>query len=351
MFDRHVTAQLARYLDGGLPSPERQRLEQHLSVCEFCRTGRDQVQAGMSMVFELPLVEAPDTIWQAIAAASSETHHKPRLRYWTAALAPIAILAVAGVAYWIGGERRQSNWELVSVQGSTTVDSRPLRGLAKVKPGEWIETGLSSTAQVQIAEIGTVHIAPDTRLRVATVSPVEHRLTLVRGEIHAKISAPPKLFFVDTASATAEDQGCEYSLKTDEAGSGLLQVTLGWVSLQGKGLESMVPAGASCRTRPRTGPGVPYFDYAPENFTRALETFESAHYAGPALDVILHASRVRDTLTLWHLLGRTALPEREQIYERIAALSPPPPGVSREKVLQLDAATLTRWREDLAWKW
>ena len=237
----------------------------------------------------------------------------------------------------------------------TAIDSWPVRGAAKIKVGEWIETGSSSSAKVRIGEIGMVEIGPGTRLRVAAASPLEHRLTLARGEIHAKILAPPKLFFVDTASATAEDLGCEYSLKTDQDGTGVLQVTLGWVSFQWRGLESLVPAGAKCRTRPRTGPGVPALT-TPEELIHALETLEAkfdpaGQYSDPSLDVILRVARVRDTLTLWHLLSRTELSDRERIYDRIAALSPVPKDISRDKVLQLDQNTLTRWREDLAWKW
>src|SRR5204862_6898290 len=131
--------------------------------------------------------------------------------------------------------------------------------------GEWIETDARSRATVKVGEIGSVEVTPNTRLRVVTARPGEHRLALARGEIRARISAPPKLFFVDTASGTAVDMGCEYALSADEEGSGVLRVTRGWVSFQWKGLESLVPAGASCRTRPQAGPDIPYFDDAPES--------------------------------------------------------------------------------------
>jgi hypothetical protein len=147
------------------------------------------------------------------------------------------------------------------------------------------------------------------------------------------------------------DLGCEYSLHTDERGSGLLEVTQGWVSFEWKGLESLVPAGASCRTWPRTGPGTPYFNDASEKFKQALDNFTSAKFEGPALNIILAQARVRDTLTLWSLLSRTAMTERERIYDRIAALTPVPAGVSRQQALQLDSDTLKRWKDELAWTW
>jgi hypothetical protein len=147
------------------------------------------------------------------------------------------------------------------------------------------------------------------------------------------------------------DLGCEYELSTDEEGSGLLHVSRGWVSFQWKGLESLVPADASCRTRPHDGPGIPYFDDAPESVKQALEVLFYEKAGNDALDAILSGSRVRDTLTLWHLLSRVDGDDRARVFDRIAALTPLPKGVSREQALKLDPPTLKHWMEELAWTW
>jgi hypothetical protein len=144
-------------------------------------------------------------------------------------------------------------------------------------------------------------------------------------------------------------------MDVDDAGYGLLQVTLGWVSLESNGRESLVPAGASCRTRPKTGPGTPFFDDAEEPLKQALKEFDFGSVGNPerkkALEAVLDAARVRDTLTLWHLLSRVDAGERVRVYDRIVALVPLPEGISPVKALQLDPETLKHWREELAWKW
>ena len=38
-------------------------------------------------------------------------------------------------------------------------------------------------------------------------------------------------------------------------------------------------------------------------------------------------------------------------HERMAALAPPPTGVSREGILKLDRESLARWKDELAWIW
>jgi hypothetical protein len=337
MFTRHVSSQLAALVDGELASREAQSAERHVAQCERCRVERDQVRFAMSMLDQLPTVQAPDSIWTSIEAAfpQDRPYRSPSFRLWRPALAVFAVAVVAVATYWTVAHRPGTQGEIVQIHGTTL----------RIGVGKWIETDASSTATVKVGEIGSVEVAPNTRLRIVAARPGQHRLALARGEIRARISAPPRLFFVDTPSGTAVDLGCEYSLHTDEDGTGLLQVTRGWVSFQANGLESLVPAGASCLTRSHAAPGVPFFDDAADNLKQALASFETR------LDIILAESRVRDTLTLWHLVSRVGLAERGRIYDRIAALTPVPAGVSRQKVLDLDPVTLTLWKDELAWKW
>src|SRR6185295_18082478 len=70
-----------------------------------------------------------------------------------------------------------------------------------------------------------------------------------------------------------------------------------------------------------------------------------------ALDDLLIRSRKQDTLTLWHLLPRVEPGARAKIYDRLAFFVPPPKGVTREGILQLDEKMLEAWREDLEDSW
>jgi hypothetical protein len=140
-------------------------------------------------------------------------------------------------------------------------------------------------------------------------------------------------------------------MRVTEGGSGNLRVTAGWASLEWGSRESLVPAGASCETRPKVGPGTPAFDDASSALREALRVFDFEDGDARSLDVVFAESRVRDTLTLWHLLSRVEGAERARVYDRIVALTPLPSGVTRDGALQLDPETLRRWREELAWTW
>jgi anti-sigma factor RsiW len=353
MWTRHVHSRLAPYADGKLTPRRAARVERHLARCGPCRIDFEQIRVGMAAMERLPVVEAPDAIWVAIEASLHDARPVKRrvVRPWRLGFAAAVLAALFAAAIWRFGHVSVTQWDLRRIEGSPAVGGRSISGAGRVAIGEWIETDAASRATVVIGDIGSVEVGPSTRVRVVATRPDEHRLALARGQIHAIISAPPRLFFVDTAAGTAVDLGCEYALSTDEDGSGFLRVTRGWVSFQWNGVESLVPAGASCATHPRTGPGLPYFDDATDAMKRALASFGFEKSEGGGIDAILAESRVRDTLTLWHLLFRVNAGDRARVYDRIAALTPVPAGVTREKVLQLDQATLTRWREELAWTW
>jgi hypothetical protein len=105
-----------------------------------------------------------------------------------------------------------------------------------------------------------------------------------------------------------------------------------------------------CATRPHVGPGTPYFEDASTALKSALSSFDADTAGGgtresraAALQMVLSQARPRDALTLWHLLFRTEGAERESVYARLSALVPPPAGVTRDGVLNLQGAMLDAW--------
>jgi hypothetical protein len=147
------------------------------------------------------------------------------------------------------------------------------------------------------------------------------------------------------------DLGCQYSLHVDDSGAGLLRTTLGWVGFKLADHEAFIPAGAVCATRPEVGPGTPYFEDAPGAFCDALSKFDfgggTPQERSAELGVVLRDARERDALTLWHLLVRASEADRGRVYDRLAALVPPPKGVTREGILRLDQKMLDAWWNQL----
>jgi hypothetical protein len=213
----------------------------------------------------------------------------------------------------------------------------------RMHSGQTIETGATDKVKIQSSETGEVTIDPGSRLRLVAASGREERFDLQRGTIHALIWAPPGRFVVDTPSSKTIDLGCEYALQVSKDGNGLLTVEIGWVALDYNSVESFIPAGAACKTRPGKGPGTPYFSDAPEALTNALGRFDTSADA-TALDTVIASARGRDALSLWHLMIRTQGDERARVFDRFASLVSLPPEVTREAVLRSDGKAL-----DAAW--
>jgi len=375
MFSKHVSSLSSAYCHEEISPEQSRRVAEHLISCRRCRSEFEDVKFGARLAAHLPLIDSPDSLWSGIEIALDGNGRtvfprSPRRiplliqpRFVVAAL--VLVMLVTGLAVYRlrhqprgvqGSETIGPSWDVASLNGAPRIGSALVGDKARLGVGEWLETDPNSRAQITVSDIGQVEIDPNTRVRLVETKPTEHRLELAQGRLSARISAPPKLFFVNTPSGVAEDLGCAYTLEVDKAGNSLLRVTLGWVSLQLKDRESVVPAGAACVTKPVIGPGTPYFEDASEQFRAALSRVDfdrDSTVPGnmPPLRVVLSSARVRDTLTLWNLLPRVSGGQREEVYDRLAALVPPPSGVTREGVLKLNQQMLDAWKEQLEFRW
>ena len=275
---------------------------------------------------------------------------------WMATAAAVLLAIAAG---WYVVTTPGNAWNVQTLAGQPVVEgSAKPDDPARLAVGEWLVTDAVSRARLSVDLIGQVDMEPNTRLQLVTARGGEHRMSLARGTIHARIWAPPKYFFVNTPSATAIDLGCEYSLQVDDSGAGLIRVTKGWVAFESGGRMAYVPENAMCATRPGTGPGTPRYVDAPAGYSEALSVLDFAAADDPrrpaSLDLILSMARPRDALTLWHLLARGSATERSNVFDRLNEIVPAPPGVTRAQVLAGDRRALDQWwsalgMDDAAW--
>lgn len=209
------------------------------------------------------------------------------------------------------------SWALTQLEGaSVCVES----DTCSLEEGEWLVTDASSRAMLEVADIGSMEVAPSSRLRLLATGEDQHRLELAQGRIDASVIAPPRLLIVDTPAATAVDLGCAYTLEVDEHGDGDLVVSSGWVSLETKTTTTLVVAGSQASMTVDRGPGLPtWWDASPE-MVEAVAAWDQGKVSDPTQ--ILEHARARDTYTLWHLLQRVEPEERGEVLRRIYALAP-----------------------------
>ena len=269
------------------------------------------------------------------------------------ALAASLLVAVA-VAHWWRSQpegRSGSGWAVARVEGAPTLGSRPMDERDELTADRALVTDGAAKARIEVPGMGVVDVDRRSRVELVPVDGRPPRLRLPYGTLHAQINAPPGRFIVETPSATAVDLGCAYTLHVDEDGAGEVAVTFGWISLEWRGRESFVPAGAMCRTRPQLGPGTPHHTHVSAEYRAALDVLDfadgTATDRSAALDRVLRESRAVDVLTLWHLLARAMPLERGSVFDRLAQLIPPPPSVTREGIVAGDRTMLDRWGAEL----
>jgi hypothetical protein len=320
----------------GSPDPEIQRLERVLEQLRFTHV----------VPPAFPNIEAgtPTSSWWATITSIVWMPRFAAAAVCAIALVSALLLSRSDVPLSVATTGWDVEWSAARSDGAA-VNSAPAKKV-QLKVGETFETDRVSVASIAVREVGRLDVEPSTRLRLLQSSEGRKRIALDRGTIHAAIWAPPGEFVVDTPSATAVDLGCMYTLQVDEAGGGLLRTTLGWVGFRSHNRESFIPAGAAAVTRPQSGPGTPYFEDASESFRNALSQFDGSTdpaAAHAALQTILPEARSHDGLTLWHLLSRAGDSDRAAVFDRLAALVPPPVGVTRDGILRLDRAMLDSW--------
>jgi hypothetical protein len=319
----------------GEPDPEVQKLETALG-----RYRHNQPAPKFDEVVGIRPVKQPWSFFNL------------RWSYQFSAVAAAVLIAMT--VFFVLRQRADRNlgpsWDVARLEGSPRVGWHSLgekSGPGKLGIGQTLVTDSSSRASITLDETGQVEVDSNSRLRLVINGPGHKRLSLERGTIHAFIWAPPGEFVVDTPSAVAVDLGCKYTLHVDDSGAGLLRTTMGWVGFKLNGHESFIPAGAVCKTRPKIGPGTPYMEDASASFQDTLSRFDFESIT-PAqrtalLGTILVDARKNDALTLWHLLSRVSDADRPGVYDRLAALAPPPSGVTREGILRLDRGMLDAW--------
>ena len=278
-------------------------------------------------------IEPSHDLWPGIAARIDRRSWRRRL-YWV----PLAAAAALVVYLLARGERNA--WDVTALAGRPLIGTTRLTASGRLRVGDWLQTDDSSRALIAVGRIGQVEVRPETRVQLVVASATEHRLALARGVIDAKVDAVPRLFFVETPAGTAIDLGCAYTLETDSLGKGLLHVTGGEVEFQTGQRMARVPLGALVQIRPASGPGTPYVDDAAAPLVRALIAFDFERGRARAVRTILALSRPQDALSLWHLLQRVNPALRGLVYDRLAALVPPPPGVTRRGALALESRAL-----------
>ncbi|HEX3762644.1 MAG TPA: FecR family protein [Kofleriaceae bacterium] len=269
--------------------------------------------------------------------------------------AVIAAAALAALAVIVVGRRGDPGCQVAGAGFAFAVDGAPARCAGSpaergtLPVGAWLETAGAATADVRIADIGHLTVFGDSRIRLIDTGAAGHRLELARGRIAARVTAPPRLFVVDTPVASAVDLGCAYELAVEPDGRTRLRVTSGAVSLEAHGVAAYAPMDTEVLAAPGRGPGTPVALTASAALRDAVARFDAGDRSAVAAIVV--AAGPGDTATLWNLLARTDGEDRAAVFARLDALTPVPADISADAIRAGDREAIARWRDALVGRW
>jgi hypothetical protein len=240
--------------------------------------------------------------------------------------------------------RRRSKWPWLAAAAALIVVVLAIT--LRPKSDEWRVTSgiprslrvgdvIDKQARLRSSAVGVIDVGRETRLRLIG----KNRFELISGTIHAKTTSPPGIFVVETPRAEAIDLGCEYTLTILPNGSGVLRVSSGWVELSENWTQSLVPQGAMATISSDGSLSPPIFEDASPMFKEAVRRGD--------LKTALPLARRRDALTLINLFRFASEEQRLAIYDRLNALVPAPPGLTREAVRYGSFRTVEAWWPDV----
>lgn len=268
-------------------------------------------------VARLPLQFRPARKWRGRAMALIAT-------------AAILIIAVPAALRW------RLTWP-VGREWPVVASSAPVR--ASLPPGETLHTEPEQWAIVRVARLGWMRVLGDADVTLRSTGTGRHRLALERGTLRVRVWAPPFSIFISTPAGEVIDMGCEFFVTAHDDRTEI-EVLSGWVQLENRYGDVMVPEGASSVMVASARPRVPVFNDAAAGFHDAVR---SAEFDGNpnAVDTIVDSARPRDVLTL--LVLATRMPqERERLLMRAHELAPALTG--DELIAAINGSDRAVWR-------
>ena len=236
---------------------------------------------------------------------------RPRWRWGLAAA--MLLLAIVPAMLW---QRLQwpadAPWPVFAGDGGR---------LGTLAVGQTLDSG-DSTRGLAVARIGSLRLAPGSRLGLDETRRGRHRVALLEGRLHARIWAPPGWFVVDMDGSEVVDLGCEFELERHRDGSGEVRVLSGWILHSAGAVDVLVPQHYTLRFTAGQA-DTPLHHAATPALRSAVQAMDRRHQQGLAADprlaqAVADAATDADAYSLLALLTREPALAAGPLYPRLA---------------------------------
>ncbi len=265
----------------------------------------------------------------------------------------VAVLALTAIVMPTTGGR-PGDVRVDALIGTPRVVEWPSNEGSPTDADRSVETDARSRARITVGRVATVTLGPDSRLSVLGLPGDQRELALAHGALTATMRREGPAFALSSpliqAIRAADDQ-CAIRLDLDRAGAGVVNVRRGTLELDASGRRMLLPAGTVVRWNNQSASALPFPDVASREFRELVGTIDARGLSPARLTALLALSDRASTITLYYLLPSLSGDERDRAIARIAALVPPPVGITRTALARLDAESLAAWEPSLRRAW
>jgi hypothetical protein len=197
-------------------------------------------------------------------------------------------------------------WEVKKLK----FESKKVEPYAILSVDDFVETGLRDRFEVLVPQLGSILLEPNTKIQRLS----KNSIRLLKGEITAIKSGAENFLKIEVPGANVQDYflGGRFKLKVSDANHTELTVMDGWVSVNHEKTESIVLPNHICEIKADLGIGLPYNKYSPNDFIDAVNNYCFTSLGSEdAMIILLSKSSSLDAVTLWNLMFRTNLRQRE----------------------------------------
>lgn len=250
------------------------------------------------------------------------------------------------VAFFVFDHSPSVFWSVEKISGFPVIESRVLTDQGIIKVSERLVTDSESRARIIVGGIGEINIEPLSEIQIIETESSEYKLLLTKGKISVITLLAPKLFSIETPSATIKDFGSMYYVTVNNNSSTSLSVKSGWAKMENNNRRALLSSGTTCFSAPSIGPGIPVAKDATDLFKESLHKLDFENGGDAELTILLSESRQEDLISLFHLLKQLNPESYGKIYDRISWLFKIPQRITREGIVNGDADMLARlWTE------
>lgn len=264
---------------------------------------------------------------------------------WT--LLPLVLIAVGYFIYDF--TLLNAPWKVRTVTGSVVINGKVSLS-ERWDEGENLSIDELSKAVINIPKTGRMEVEPNSFLILLKAKDKSNRIKLLRGSIQIINTSLMPYLAIELNDAIIHDRGGTFSITTDNNSNAKISVDYGYLEIEQKGRTYYLDEGYICELRSSLHPGTPYKYDASELLKSEVAKFDYENGGDTSIEKIISEARESDLLTLLALIPRSSESYRSVLFNKITAYYPPPPGVTLDGIIKLDAEMLERWWFEIEWQ-